>query len=157
MLTVAEIRRHCYFQNSYSRGQDLYFSKKYRNLRIMLNAENGASEVTAEVKGSGSVWYNTRVAVCAAGDEIEDYSCECASYQQTASMCKHCVAAALVYQADQKSNRPYRRSAPTAEHTASSASKTTQKPSDYALLSLLHRFIPAAEEDLSDISGSIVL
>ncbi|MBO5128106.1 MAG: SWIM zinc finger family protein, partial [Clostridia bacterium] len=94
-MTVAEIKRHCYFSSSYSKGQELYYSKKYRNLRIIHNVADGSSEVTAEVKGSGSVWYNTRVAVSADGDDIIDYSCECASYQQTESMCKHCVAVAL--------------------------------------------------------------
>lgn len=156
LLTVGEIKRHCYFSSSYSKGQELYYSKKYRNLRIIHNVEDGSSEVTAEVKGSGSVWYNTRVVVSADGDDIIDYSCECASYQQTESMCKHCVAVALGVQAEQKSNHSLRGYVPAAP-VSPRASQTSQRSSDYALKSLLQQFFPAAEEEPSDLSGSIQL
>lgn len=156
MLTIAEIKRYCYFSSSYSKGLDLYYSKKYRNLRIIQNVEDGSSEATAEVKSSGSVWYSARVVVSADGDEIEDYSCECASYQQTESMCKHCVAVALAFQTEQKSNQSHRGYVPTA-HGSSGTPKTSQKSSDYALKSLLQQFTPTAEEESSDISGSIQL
>lgn len=102
MLKVSEIKRHCFYASSYTKGQEIFYNKKYRNLSIDHGDGMDFILVTAEVKGSGSAWYESSLTVSGSGDEIEDYSCDCLSYQQTGCLCKHCVALALAFQQDQK-------------------------------------------------------
>ena len=140
MLTVSEIRRHCYFQSSVSRGKELYYSNKYRNLRINQESSVESISVTAEVKSSGASWYSTQLTVSADGSEIEDYSCDCPAYLQTNCMCKHCVAIALAFQAEQKSHTLPVVSAPVSP-------KRYQKESDYSLKKMIQQFHSAEHAD----------
>ena len=102
MLKVSEITRHCFYDSSYTKGQEIFYNRKYRNLSIDYGDGGDSVSVTAEVKGSGSAWYESSLIVSELGDEIEDYSCDCLSYQQTECLCKHCVALALAFRRDQK-------------------------------------------------------
>lgn len=102
MLKVSEITKHCFYASSYTRGQEIFYNKKYRKFSIDYGDGEEPVLVTAEVKGSGSVWYESSLTISESEDEIEDYSCDCLSYQQTECLCKHCVALALAFQQEQK-------------------------------------------------------
>lgn len=133
MLTAYEIRRHCYFSQSYHRGQEIYYKGQYQILQIEQKNEGEPISVIATVKGSGTARYNTRVTVSADGDEIEDCYCDCPSYQQTECLCKHCVAIAIAYQAEQKKNFAHKTSDPIPINPR-------QKTSDPHFIRLLQRF-----------------
>ena len=133
VLTVSEIRQNCYYQSTYSRGRDLYFGKKYQYFQIDCESDTGTMTVTAQVKGSGTAWYQSQLTISQDGNEIEDYSCECLSYQQTSCMCKHCVAIALAFQAEQKIRVQYVFDAPESP-------MEIQRSSDYALKQMLRQF-----------------
>lgn len=153
MLNASEIKRHCFYSSSYSKGQDIFYSKKYRNFSIDYGDGEDPVLVTAEVKGSGAVWYRSSLTVSESGDEIEDYSCNCLSYQQTECLCKHCVAVALAYQQEQKS-----------VHSslgllfqpiiiqANQAPSSRQKSTSYAISSLI-RSCSSREERQSEAEG----
>ena len=53
MLTAYEIRRHCYFSQSYHRGQEIYYKGQYQILQIEQKNEGEPISVIATVKGSG--------------------------------------------------------------------------------------------------------
>lgn len=102
MLSASEIKRHCFYPSSYARGLELFVGSRYRNLSIDRGDGTEPVFVTAEVKGSGSAWYESALTISEAGDEIEDYSCDCISYQDTQCLCKHCVALALAFRKEQE-------------------------------------------------------
>lgn len=151
MLTAYEIRRHCYFSQSYHRGQEIYYKEQYQILQIEQESEGEPISVIATVKGSGKSRYNARVTVSADGDEIEDCYCDCPSYQQTECLCKHCAAIAIAYQAEQKKNFTHSTSHPISVNP-------TQKTSDHNFIRLLQCFQGADREtDQSEIAGQVDL
>ena len=151
MLTAYEIRRHCYFSHSYNRGQEICYKGKYQILIIEQDGEDAPISVIASVKGSGTSRYNTRVTISAEGDEIEDCYCDCPSYQQTECMCKHCVAIALAYQAEQKKNSVHK-------DPPSVSVEPTQKTSDRDFMHLLQHFQAADKENRDfKITGQVCL
>lgn len=101
MLKASEISRHCFYASSYAKGQELFYNHKYREFTIDYGDGAGSILITGEVKGSSSAWYQASLIVSESGDEIEDFSCDCISYQDTACLCKHCVALALAFAKEQ--------------------------------------------------------
>ena len=148
MLKVSEIRRHCFYGSSYMKGQDLFYSNKYREFSIDYGDGTDPILVTGEVKGSGAVWYESSVTVSQSGDEIEDYSCDCVSYQQTECLCKHCVALALAFQQEQK-GRPMLRAPQFPYIAIHSGQRLPEQPkaSSYSLNTLIRGYSSQAGSD----------
>lgn len=94
MLKISTIKENC-FPAMYQRGKLLAEKKGYKSFLIEEGAE-GIKEVSAQVKGSGSKWYDVTVTFDS-HDDIMDYVCSCPAYGNYFGMCKHCVALALAY------------------------------------------------------------
>lgn len=103
MLTINEIKANC-MTATYQRGKELYETDPFKNIEIYEEEDSynsGDMCVEGKVKGSGTKWYKTVVWINAQ-DNIMDYHCECPAYESYYGMCKHCVAMALLYRANQK-------------------------------------------------------
>lgn len=72
MLKISTIKENC-FPAMYQRGKLLAEKKGYKSFLIEEGAE-GIKEVSAQVKGSGSKWYDVTVTFDS-HDDIMDYVC----------------------------------------------------------------------------------
>lgn len=106
MLKISTIKENC-FPAIYHRGREIFEKDGYRSF---LEEENiyGATEISAQVQGSGAKWYDVTVTLEQQGskEEIIDYVCTCPAYENYFGMCKHCVALALAYRAAQQPEKP---------------------------------------------------
>ena len=99
MLKISTVKENC-FPAMYQRGKRIAEEKAYKSFLIEEISED-TKEVSAQVKGSGSKWYDVTVTFDA-HDDITDYVCDCPAYGNYFGMCKHCVALALAYRDTQK-------------------------------------------------------
>lgn len=101
MLSIQEIRDNC-MSSVYTRGRDLFMQGKYRSVEIYEDdIYENQIDISAQIKGSGSKWYNTKIELHSEFDTILDYECECPAYENYYGLCKHCVATALIYRSQQ--------------------------------------------------------
>ena len=78
-------------------GRALKISQRYGSIvGRVCDYEGGVTTLSADVASSaGSDWYEARISLDEARDEVVDYSCTCPAYYNYPGPCKHCVALAL--------------------------------------------------------------
>ena len=87
-------------------GQQLQLLHAVENLQVEEAETPEAFYINAEVgskAGGGETVYPVWIRCRRQTGEIEDFSCECAAFQDEPGMCRHCVAAALAYLEQKKS------------------------------------------------------
>lgn len=94
MITRTDIKELAN-STSYTRGRNLYNAGKIIGFDV--THEYDTDSVHVLVKGSGRNKYDVEIDYDVVEDEIVNLSCECPAFYSYDGICKHCVAAMLMY------------------------------------------------------------
>ena len=106
MFDEKKIESLCTRDMTFLLGQQLQLLHAVENLQVEEAETPEAFYINAEVgskAGGGETVYPVWIRCRRQTGEIEDFSCECAAFQDEPGMCRHCVAAALAYLEQKKS------------------------------------------------------
>ena len=106
MFDEKKIESLCTRDMTFLLGQQLQLLHAVENLQVEEAETPEAFYINAEVgskAGGGEIVYPVWIRCRRQTGEIEDFSCECAAFQDEPGMCRHCVAAALAYLEQKKS------------------------------------------------------
>ena len=106
MFVEKKIESLCTRDMTFLLGQQLQLLHAVENLQVEEAETPEAFYINAEVgskAGGGETVYPVWIRCRRQTGEIEDFSCECAAFQDEPGMCRHCVAAALAYLEQKKS------------------------------------------------------
>ena len=106
MFDEKKIESLCAGAMTFLLGQQLQMLHTVENLQVEEAETPEAFYINAEVAskaGSGSTLYPVWIRCSRQTGDIEDFGCECQTFQEEPGMCRHCVAASLAYLDQKKS------------------------------------------------------